>query len=123
MGRIRVRVLDLRNQEGNLGIALFNAKKGFPGRSESAFMKGITPASGKEHLFVFENVPLGAYAVSVQHDENHNGKLDTNFFGMPKEGVGTSNNPGLHMGPPSFDAARFLLDRSEMEVVINIRYL
>jgi uncharacterized protein (DUF2141 family) len=33
-------------------------------------------------------VTPGDYAISVFHDENSNGKLDRNFMGMPKEGVG-----------------------------------
>lgn len=122
-GRIKVRVLDLRSDKGDLDLALFNAKKGFPGKTEMALRKAVIPAAGEEHVFVFENVPFGAYALTVRHDENRNGKLDTNFLGMPKEGVGTSNNPHKLMGPPSFDDARFVLDREETELVIRLRYL
>jgi len=39
------------------------------------------------------------------HDENSNGKMDTNFIGMPREGVGASNNAKGHMGPLKFRAA------------------
>jgi uncharacterized protein (DUF2141 family) len=122
-GRIKVRILDLRNDKGDLLIALFNAKKGFPGKPETAVRKSVIPAAGEEHFFVFENVPFGTYALTVRHDENRNGKLDTNFLGMPKEGVGTSNNPHSRFGPPSFDDARFVLDRDETELVIRLRYL
>jgi uncharacterized protein (DUF2141 family) len=49
--------------------------------------------------FSFSGLGKGKYAVLVYHDQNTNGKLDTNFIGMPKEGVGNSNN---HKGIPSF---------------------
>lgn len=55
------------------------------------------------------NLPAGTYAVKVFHDENNNEELDTNFIGIPKEGVGFSNNPKL-MGMPSFDKVSFELD-------------
>ena len=42
----------------------------------------------------FNNLAPGSYVASVQHDEDGNGKLKTNFIGMPKEGIGLSNNPG-----------------------------
>jgi uncharacterized protein (DUF2141 family) len=31
---------------------------------------------------------LNHYAIAVIHDENRNGELDTNMFGIPKEGYG-----------------------------------
>jgi len=36
-------------------------------------------------------IPPGTYAIACYHDENDNGKLDTNFLGIPKEGTGASN--------------------------------
>jgi hypothetical protein len=46
--------------------------------------------------------------------ENSNGKLDTNFVGIPREGVGASNDAKGHFGPPKFDAdaSRFPGSRS-----------
>jgi uncharacterized protein (DUF2141 family) len=52
-------------------------------------------------------VAPGTYAVSVLHDVNSNGDLDTNFLGIPKEPLGFSNGAKPKMGPPSFDAAKF----------------
>jgi len=49
----------------------------------------------------------GDYAISLVHDENGNGKLDKNLFGIPTEGVGFSQNPKLSFGPPTYAATRF----------------
>ena len=38
------------------------------------------------------DIPPGTYAVKLHIDENENGKLDTNFLGIPKELYGISNN-------------------------------
>jgi uncharacterized protein (DUF2141 family) len=122
-GRIRVRVLDLRSRDGGLILMLFNSKEGFPGKEKLAARTATIPASAEAPVYVFEKVPFGTYAVSVRHDENGNGKLDTNFIGMPKEGVGTSNNPRSRFGPPSFRDAVFELDREELELPVHLRYL
>lgn len=122
-GSITVRITGLRSSDGNLSVALFNAKKGFPGKYENAIRKAKTSAAGSQHVVVFNDVPYGTYAVAVQHDENGNGKLDSNFLGMPKEGVGTSNNPKSKFGPPSFDDASFVLDKKAVELTVNLRYL
>ncbi|NTW52996.1 MAG: DUF2141 domain-containing protein [Chlorobiaceae bacterium] len=122
-GKITVTVNNLRSSNGDLVVALFNSKQGFPGKLNSAIRKTVVSAEGTLHEVVFNDVPYGTWAVTVQHDENRNGKLDSNFLGMPKEGVGTSNNPRSKFGPPSFDSASFTVDKGETELAINLRYL
>jgi uncharacterized protein (DUF2141 family) len=61
--------------------------------------------------------------VSVVHDENANGKLDTNFVGMPREGVGASNDAKGHMGPPKFNAASFPYAAGRLDLKIHVNYL
>lgn len=122
-GRIVVTVLDAHNCTGDLGIALFNDKHGFPGEVEHAFRKGGLHEIGESNRYVFENVPHGTYAISVIHDESCAGQLHKNCFGIPKEGVGTSNNPHFFLGPPSFEAASFQLGSAEMEIEVHLKYL
>jgi uncharacterized protein (DUF2141 family) len=69
--------------------------------------------------FRFEGLAPGSYAVLVYHDENNNGKLDTNALGMPKEGVGTSNK---HQGIPSYKKCAFSLVEST-SISIEMVYL
>jgi len=52
-----------------------------------------------------------------------NGKLDTNFIGMPREGVGASNDAKGHMGRPKSAAASFRLDGGRLELKIHVKYL
>jgi uncharacterized protein (DUF2141 family) len=49
----------------------------------------------------FEDIPPGTYALAVIHDENMNGKLDTNWLGIPKEGYGFSNAVKAMRGAPT----------------------
>jgi uncharacterized protein (DUF2141 family) len=71
---------------------------------------------------VFTNLEPGRYAVIVIHDENDNGKLDTNFFGVPTEGFGFSNNAEGFLGPPSFKEAAVTLDQADRTVEIALGY-
>ena len=50
-------------------------------------------------------------------------KLDTNFLGMPMEGVGVSNNAKSMMGPPKYEDSKFQLNNEELVVNIRIKYL
>jgi uncharacterized protein (DUF2141 family) len=83
---------------------------------------------GARHLTVaagaplhFDDLPSGHYAISLFHDENGNGKLDTRF-GMPMEGVGFSRNPHLFFGPPSFSAAQFAVTNVAVGQMVKLKY-
>jgi uncharacterized protein (DUF2141 family) len=67
-------------------------------------------------------MPPGAYALSVIHDENGNGRLDTSL-GIPREGFGFSNNPRIWFGPPSFNSARFLLAPGGTALSVTMKYM
>ena len=70
--------------------------------------------------FTFKGVPAGNYAVLLTHDENDNGKLDTNLVGMPVEGYGFSNNPQV-MRKPTFDEARVDVPAAGTAIDITLR--
>ncbi len=121
-GSIRIRIENLRSNEGMIGIALFTTDRGFPSKPEKAFAStGLELAEGATCLML-ENIPYGNYALSVLHDENSNRKMDKTFIGIPKEGFGTSNNPKISYGPPDFEESEFTLDREEMALVIDMNY-
>ncbi|UXP31206.1 DUF2141 domain-containing protein [Reichenbachiella agarivorans] len=80
--------------------------------SESSFLKEGVYVSQKvtgndELTLVFDHVEAGVYAVSIYHDENANGELDTWVFGIPAEPYGFSNDAKGSYGPPSFADAQF----------------
>ena len=70
----------------------------------------------------FEDIPPGTYALAIVHDENMNGKLDTNLLGIPKEGYGFSNDAKALLGAPSFSAASFSYDGQNLELTISLNY-
>lgn len=77
------------------------------------------PAAGKTVL-VYRNLQPGTYALSLFHDENGNGKLDSNVVGIPTERYGFSRDARGHMSAPSFaDAAVDL--RGDMAITVNLR--
>jgi len=120
---IHVEIGALRNDKGQVFCALYSSSDGFPKKSEKAIARVNSAISGKQAVCEFSGIAPGTYAVSVFHDENSNGKLDTNFIGIPREGVGASNGAKGHLGPPTFDAAAFHFSGGRMELKITINYL
>jgi uncharacterized protein (DUF2141 family) len=72
---------------------------------------------------IFEELALNKkYAIAVFHDANDNKILDKNFFGVPKEGYGFSNNARGLLGPPDFDDVVFLLDQENKTTSLYLSY-
>ena len=120
---VKVLVVGLHNNDGEVDCALFGSADGFPGDSSKAGKTTKSKIVNGQAVCIFADVVPGDYAVSVFHDENSNGKLDRNFIGMPKEGVGASNDAAGHFGPPKFDDARFSYKGGRSVLAIHVKYL
>jgi uncharacterized protein (DUF2141 family) len=120
---IHVEVVGLHNNKGHVFCALYSSADGFPKDSQRAVQRDTLSISDRKVFCEFSGIEPGRYAVSVFHDENSNGKLDTNFLGIPREGVGASNDARGHLGPPKFDAAAFQFGGGPLNLKITITYL
>jgi hypothetical protein len=92
-GQSTLRVVVARQKvgKGPIFCDLFTSGTGFPG--PSPIIGGSQEHEAKEStVCVYERLPAGTFAMSVIQDENANGTLDSNVFGVPTEGYGVSNN-------------------------------
>jgi uncharacterized protein (DUF2141 family) len=120
---IHVRILDIRNSAGGVACALFESPAGFPAeflRFATNIM--IMKIKATRARCDFEDIPPGRYALAVIHDENMNGKLDTNRFGVPTEGYGFSNDARAFLSAPTFRAASFPYDGRNLDMTIRLNY-
>jgi uncharacterized protein (DUF2141 family) len=120
---IHVKILNIRNGTGNVACALFKSPVGFPTEYlHSATNIMVMKVLDKQARCDFEDIAPGTYALVVVHDENMNGKLDTNWLGVPTEGYGFSNDPKALLGAPSFSAASFPYDGRNLDLTISLHY-
>jgi len=115
---ITAEVSGMRNNKGMVLAALFCKEDGFPDGNKACRRTG-SKIKNKRARVVFNNVPNGVYAVSLIHDENNNRKLETNWIGIPDEGVAVSRNATGTMGPPDYDDAKFTV--RDKSIVLRIR--
>lgn len=103
--------------DGAVLAYLFSNKGDFPGDFDKA-SRAATRASAGSATLRFDDVLPGTYAVIAAHDENGNGELDTNFLGIPQEGVGTSGK--ARKGPPRWKDAKFdVPGTTTISIVVN----
>ena len=99
---VKFTIAGVRNAQGKVrGLAFVaSGRKGFPESRMMAVAEAETQAKVGEVELVFKNVPEEA-SFSFFHDEKETGKIEKNFLGIPKSGVGASNWAGR--GRPSFE--------------------
>ncbi|MCA0396859.1 MAG: DUF2141 domain-containing protein [Bacteroidetes bacterium] len=113
----------LENKKGKLYIGWFQRDEDFTKPDKAVFSK-IVPITGSTAATLdvpFDNIPDGTYAVSVFLDENDNGKLDANGFGIPKEDYGFSNNVRPLTRAANFNESKFVVKGKGAPIVIEVK--
>ncbi len=117
---IIVIVDNIRNNVGEIRISLHNSEKTF--LKDKGFRQENTKIVDKKAQFLFNKVPTGVYAVTLFHDKNLNSKMDTGWFGHPKEGYGVSNDARGSFGPPEWEDAKFIIDTASKTITLKLEY-
>ena len=94
---LTIEAASFENTKGVLRVCVIDQKDDF--LKSCAFSKIVAVEDDTVSLKI-ENIEKGNYAVSVYHDENNSGILETGgVFGIPLEPYGFSNNPNMTFGP------------------------
>lgn len=116
---LEIHVNNIKSKKGSLQFGLFATEADF---LKIPIEKKVIKSTGNEVTVVFENLQPGDYAISVIHDENENGELDSNALGIPKEGFGFGNNALGSFGPPPFEKAKITIADEDIKQDIKLKY-
>ena len=112
--KLDVEILEIRNTKGDIKLQLFDG-------NENIVTQEKSPIKNNRCLFSFANLKPGKYAVRYFHDENLDGKMETNLVGKPTEGYGYSNNVIGKIGPPPFDKCLFEIN-GDKKIILKPTY-
>ncbi len=119
--------VDVRNIEtkGEMHLAIyddadvFENDNGEKGGAAKGIIQGVIEDVGVGNATYTFDLPNGTYAIGIFVDTNYNNEMDRNFFGVPKEQYGFSNDAKGSFGPPSFKDASFTVS-GDMKLEINL---
>ena len=105
---LRVVATNVKSDKGRLFVWVYDKKDDWLSDRDRT-QKSVVIAGNRvnDTVTVELLLPEGEYALSIFQDENDNGKLESNFIGLPKEPAGLSNNLRPKFGPPKFKNAAF----------------
>ncbi|QMW22884.1 DUF2141 domain-containing protein [Sandaracinobacteroides saxicola] len=106
--------------EGTAVVSLWKTDSGFSSFDSARAAATLrAPIRAGVASVTFEGLAPGTYAVSAFHDGDGNGKMKTNFIGMPKEGVAVSGTAG---GMPRFSKSAIPVS-GKARISMAFRYL
>ena len=121
---LTIEIDEFRNpKEGNILIAIFTDQLNF---KNDISLKNWTVPKEKLIKGIFKEtvkLPLGEYGIAILDDEDINGKMSYNFFGIPKEGYGFSDFNHSGFKKPMFSDFKFSVSDSTQIIRIKLRYL
>ncbi|AFY35889.1 DUF2141 domain-containing protein [Calothrix sp. PCC 7507] len=120
---LTVVVNGIQHNKGQICIGIYGKEKGFPEKTSGLTQSACTKITGRTLKQKFFGLKPGNYAVAIVDDQNGDRKLNKDFFGIPTEGFGISNNPtvSVQTGSPEFRDAKFLLNK-DTTVNITVKY-
>jgi uncharacterized protein (DUF2141 family) len=118
---LNITVRGIKSSKGVIRLAICPRNAGFPDCKGREVRSASLPIQNGEATIRFTDLPAATYAISVFHDGNANGKLDT-FLGIPKEGYGFSRNPPFRPRAPRFAEVELLVSGAMTETIM-LRYI
>lgn len=118
-----VTVTGVRSATGQIELCLFRGPDGFPDcTANKSVRRAHVAATPGAVTATFTGLSPGLYAVSAFHDEKGLHRIETNFLGIPRSGLGASRDPPARFGPPSFRDAAFTLPEGRSAITFALRY-
>lgn len=114
---LNITISNVRSSEGKINACLISEKDDF--LKDCKVYANIYARDASSSFISFSDIVPGSYAVSVYHDENDNGSLDTGLFGIPKEPYGFSNNP--RSKKPKYQDCLFQVKSNGSNQTISLR--
>ena len=116
---LKIELEGVRAQQGVVKVAVMGSAEAWDGKAPPAGSAGAPPDGDGSLSLDIAGLAPGRYA-RVMHDENGNGKFDTNMDGMPTEGYGFSNNPRV-MRAATFEELVFEVPEAGTTTTIQLR--
>jgi len=116
---LTVNIKGLTKPYGTVACSLFDKDEGFPMEITRAKTEWIL-VSGDSGICRIKDVAPGKFAIAIAHDLNGNRQLDTNFFGVPTEQWGVSNNVRPTMRAPRYNEAAFTISSDTPTLSMDI---
>ena len=119
---LTVEITNIRNNKGNIILAVFIDNKSFkiekPNISKTYLKTNVINGT----MIIELKLKPGVYGISVLDDENKDGEMKYNWFGIPTEGFGFSNYYHTGIIRASFENFDFIFGKKDKIIQVKMKY-
>jgi uncharacterized protein (DUF2141 family) len=115
-----IKVEKVSPRGGDVRVALYTAQT-YSDDNAKDVPDAVVPARPCETIVTMTGIAPGVYAVKLFQDFNRNGQFDMNWFGLPLEKYGFSNDASPTLSEPSFDATKFEVRPGKNTIIIHLQ--
>ncbi len=117
-GQILLEIENVKKPTGVMRIGVYADEENY--LKKAIHFQNVAVSETGTMTVRLKGIPFGTYAISLFHDQNGNGKLDSNWMRIPKEPYGFSQNAAATFGPPKFEKAAFQHGQTTTELKIKL---
>jgi uncharacterized protein (DUF2141 family) len=117
---LTIHVLGVLQAGGTLRLGLYD-QASYPDDKAKPLASADVPAVPGETIVTLHNIAPGTYAIQTFQDLNSNDKMDTSWFGLPKEPFGFSRDIRPFLSKPSFDDVKFTITAADSSQTIHLQ--
>ena len=110
---LNIEITELNDTKGSIVLELLDENE------NQILVFNDIPIINNKSVFKIDSLRSGKYVLRFFNDNNENGKLDTNLFGIPREEFGNSNNIKPKFGSPNFRDMIFKIEGDSSLIMIS----
>jgi uncharacterized protein (DUF2141 family) len=120
-GTLQVKIEGAQANKGKIYLAMYAKEETFLDEKATYRRDIITLPEQGSCIYNITNLSFGKYAIAIYQDQNSNGKMDNNVFGIPTEPFGFSNNPSAKWHKPKYQEAVFDFKEDRQTIGIQVK--
>ena len=114
-----IEITNIKDIKGRIEFGLYDDPNVFLSETEQ-YKVLYLPVVENTVVITIDSLPIGTYAISLMHDLNNDGEMESNFFHIPQEPYGFSNNFHPRFSKPDFEDCQFYYDGESLELTIEL---
>jgi uncharacterized protein (DUF2141 family) len=118
--QLTIHIERLSPRGGILRLGLYDAAH-YPDDNSTPVASADVPADSRIVTVTLKNLPPGRYALESFQDINANGKMDTDWLGLPLEPYGFSRDARPFLSKPGFNAVAFVIKAGENSLTFHMQ--
>ena len=114
-----IEITNIKDIKGRIEFGLYDDPNVFLSETEQ-YKVLYLPVVENTVVITIDSLPIGTYAISLMHDLNSDGDMESNFFHIPQEPYGFSNNFHPRFSKPDFEDCQFYYNGESLELTIDL---